>query len=148
MVADQTIHFTDQIAGDYHQNLASEVGDFVLKRRDSLYAYQLATVVDDIDMRVTDVLRGADLLDSSPRQIALFHALGHSPPRFWHVPLLCDENGHRLSKRDGADSLQSLRQAGNSADQIIAQLAKSLGLCQDSAISAKGLLSRLKEDRS
>lgn len=97
----EPIVLTDNIAGSYRQNLATQVGDFVVKRKDGVFAYQLATVVDDGLLGVSDVLRGADLLDSTPRQIALSRALGLPPiADFWHAPLKLDANGERLAKRN------------------------------------------------
>lgn len=122
-----TIGVDDKVKGWFKQDLATEVGDFVLRRADGLFAYQLAVVVDDIEMEITDVLRGEDLLDSTPRQIALYHALGSEPPRFWHVPLMLDAAGERMSKRDGSESLRSLRDAGLEPEQVVGQLAASLG---------------------
>lgn len=143
-VNDKPVYINDCVFGDFEQNLANEVGDFVIKRRDGLFAYQLATVVDDLEMGVSDVLRGIDLLDSAPRQVTIFEALGGPAPHFWHVPLMCDDKGQRLSKRDGADSLFALRQAGASAEQIIAELAADLCLIQTDKISANELLNELK----
>lgn len=127
-VDNQMIYFDDFLAGAQSQNVALETGDFVLKRRDGIFAYQLASVVDDICMGVTDVVRGLDLLDSTPAQIALFRALGATPPRFWHLPLKTDALGKKLAKRDGSDSLLQLRDGGMTAEQIIGQLAFELGL--------------------
>ncbi len=143
-VENQTRSFKDRLAGKTSQNLAAEVGDFIVKRRDGLFAYQLATVVDDIAMGVTDVLRGEDLLDSVPRQVLLFNTLGAQPPNFWHVPLMCDTDGIRLSKRDGANSLLKLRQASKSAEQIIGDLAQQMGLSDRSHLSSNDLLKYLR----
>lgn len=134
----------DEIAGEYRQQLDAEVGDFPVRRADGIFAYQLAVVVDDALMGVTDVLRGADLLSSAPRQIALFNALGLPVPRFWHVPLLCDECGMRLSKRDGAESIQLMREEGMGPQELVGQLAESVGLAEPGeVISARELLGRL-----
>lgn len=102
-VPDETLAFTDGISGPIRQNLASEVGDFVLKRADGLYAYQLAVVVDDGDAGVTQVVRGADLLGSTPRQIYLQRCLGLSSPAYFHLPLVLGEDGAKLSKRHGGE---------------------------------------------
>ena len=94
-VGNGAVEFVDQVVHAQNQELAREVGDFVVKRRDGLYAYQLAVVVDDALMGVTDVVRGADLLGSTPRQIALYETLELPAPRFWHVPVMNDEHGNR-----------------------------------------------------
>lgn len=103
------------------------IGDFVVKRADGLFSYQLAVVVDDAAMGITDVLRGADLLDSTPRQLALYEALGLTPPSFTHVPLIADENGLRLSKRDRSITLDSLREAGNRPEALVGAFARAAG---------------------
>jgi glutamyl-tRNA synthetase len=103
-------------------------GDFVVARSDGVVAYQLAVVVDDLDMQITEVVRGADLLSSVPRQIALFRALGASPPAFLHVPLVLGDDGERLAKRHGAIAVRDLRASGASASAIVGRLAASLGL--------------------
>jgi glutamyl-Q tRNA(Asp) synthetase len=96
------IGFTDRFAGYQEQRLALESGDFVLKRADGYWAYQLAVVVDDAAQGVTDVVRGADLLDSTPRQIYLQQALGLPQPSYLHVPVVVNERGEKLSKQTGA----------------------------------------------
>ena len=96
------IGFDDGLQGRYAQDLAAEVGDFVLRRADGYWAYQLAVVVDDADQGITDVVRGADLLDSTPRQILLQRALGLPTPRYLHLPLVLDAHGHKLSKSSAA----------------------------------------------
>ncbi len=100
-VSDEVICFDDGIMGRHCQNLERDVGDFVLHRSDGLFAYQLAVVVDDIDSGVTQVVRGADLLSSTPRQIYLYHCLGETAPDYFHLPLACDEGGRKISKRYG-----------------------------------------------
>ena len=92
------IQFTDGLQGHYQQCIATSVGDFVLRRSDGLWAYQLAVVVDDAEQHITDIVRGADLLDSTPRQIMLQRLLGLPTPRYLHLPLLRDTNGNKLSK--------------------------------------------------
>lgn len=104
-VPDETIAFDDRACGRYSQDLAREVGDFVVQRADGPWAYQLAVVVDDDEQRVTDVVRGEDLLDNTPRQIFLQRALGLATPRYLHVPVVTNERGEKLSKQTGARAL-------------------------------------------
>lgn len=118
---------TDALTGmTLCQWLPRDVGDFVLRRNDGVYAYHLAVVVDDALMNVTDVLRGADLWTASPRQAALHRALGLTPPRFLHVPLLTDYRGERLAKRGGAPPLSAWRERGEAPGRVLADLARSL----------------------
>ena len=98
-VPDRTYSFNDRVQGQYSQDLGREVGDFVIRRRDGLIAYQLAVVLDDAWQGITDVVRGADLLDSTPRQLFLQELLGLSRPRYLHVPLIIQPDGHKLGKR-------------------------------------------------
>lgn len=125
-----SVGFVDRLCGPYHQDIARDVGDFVLRRGDGAWAYQLAVVVDDADMGITDIVRGADLLDSTPRQLHLLRALdpGLPAPRFAHVPLILGAGGAKLSKRDGAPDLGALREAGASPARVLAALARSVGL--------------------
>lgn len=91
-------HFIDRVQGEYRQHLGREVGDFVIRRRDGLYAYQLAVVLDDAWQGVTDIVRGADLLDSTPRQLYLQELLGLPEPRYLHIPLITQPDGNKLGK--------------------------------------------------
>lgn len=100
-----TYHFIDRLQGPFSQHLESAVGDFVIRRRDGIVAYQLAVVMDDIAQGVTDVVRGADLLDSTARQLHLYHLLGARPPRYLHTPLVVRQQGEKLSKRLGSKAL-------------------------------------------
>jgi glutamyl-tRNA synthetase len=122
----------DEVFGRVHNDLRVDVGDFVLRRSDGAWAYQLAVVVDDAAMAITHVCRGADLLDSAPRQVALARALGHEPPRFAHVPLVVGPDGIKLSKRHGAPDVSELREGGADPERVVAVLARSLGLVASS----------------
>lgn len=107
-VPDQSICFEDAIQGPVSCNVASDVGDFVIRRRDGLFAYQLAVVVDDAAQHITHVVRGADLLSSTPRQILLQRALGGvATPAYAHLPLVLDQDGVKLSKSAGAAAVNS-----------------------------------------
>ncbi len=146
-VPSRTIEFEDRIIGHISQSLNREVGDFVIKRADGLFAYQLAVVVDDGVMGITDVVRGADLLDSTARQIELFEALSYPIPNFWHVPMMLDDSGARLSKRDGADSLEVWQQQGKSAEAVVGYLAFTAGLiAEERTISTLELVQGLTLD--
>jgi len=103
------IRFDDAIQGPMHQDLATDIGDFVLLRADHVYAYQLAVVVDDAEQGITDVVRGADLLDSTPRQIFLHKLLKFTPPRYCHVPVAANANGEKLSKQTHAAAVDYAR---------------------------------------
>jgi len=106
---DRPIAFTDRIQGPQSQWLARDVGDFVVRRADRRFAYQLAVVVDDADQRITDVVRGADLLASTPRQIWLQRQLGLPTPRYAHVPVVVNARGEKLSKQTRAEALPATR---------------------------------------
>jgi glutamyl-Q tRNA(Asp) synthetase len=110
-VPDLSIGFDDAVVGEFRQSLAGDCGDFVVRRRDGLYAYQLAVVVDDALQGVTEVVRGADLLDSTPRQIFLQQCLDFSQPAYAHVPLILDPEGRKLGKSEGAAELNPDRPA-------------------------------------
>jgi glutamyl-tRNA synthetase len=127
-VEEGEVRFADRLQGEQVERVDRTVGDFVLKRRDGLYAYQLAVVVDDLRMGIDEVVRGADLLASTARQIALCEALGGTPPAYAHVPLVLDAQGGKLSKRDAAADIASLRAGGAAAEQVVGYLAWSLGL--------------------
>lgn len=127
-VHDRPVSFADRVRGPVTERVDLAVGDFVLKRRDGLYAYQLAVVVDDLAMGIDDVVRGADLLASTARQIQLIEALGGAPPEYAHVPLMVNARGEKLSKRDQGLTLRSLRQAGVRPEAVAGYLAYSLGL--------------------
>ena len=118
--------FEDVLCGSYPEGGVG--GDLVLRRADGIWAYQLAVVVDDAEAKISEVIRGADLLSSTPRQIALYRALGYPEPRFAHVALVVDRAGARLATRHQATSIESLRESGRSPEQVIGELACSLGL--------------------
>ena len=101
-VNDQIVSFDDAVQGHIEQNLATDVGDFVLLRADGLFAYQLAVVVDDAEQEITHVVRGADLIDSTPRQIFLQHCLGVPTPQYVHLPVATSAAGEKLSKQTAA----------------------------------------------
>ena len=126
-VPQETIRFTDRHLGPCEEDLAAECGDFIIRRSDGLFAYQLAVVADDALTGVTEVVRGADLLSSSPRQIYLYRLLGYPPPLFCHFPLLCAPDGRRLSKRD-RDLDVGLLRSRLSPQQVIGLLACAAGL--------------------
>lgn len=121
-VPDEYITFADRIKGMQTVNLAGHCGDFILRRGDGAWSYQLAVVVDDAMMGVTEVMRGDDLLLSAARQIYLYRLLGFTPPEFAHVPLVCNEEGIRLSKRDKSLSMEYLR-AHHSPEEILGMAA-------------------------
>ena len=121
-----SLGFEDLVCGTYPEGVVG--GDFILRRADGVWAYQLAVVVDDAESGITEVIRGADLLSSTPRQIALYRALGHAVPRFAHVGLVVDSDGTRLSKRHGATAIEALRDSGKRPEDVIGLLACSLDL--------------------
>lgn len=139
----EAVGFTDNIVGPFTQDLARDVGDFVLRRADGLYAYQLAVVVDDLLMGITDVVRGVDLIESTPRQILLYRALGVSAPEFWHVPLMLDKKGRRMSKRYHSQTIVDFRAEGGNPSQLIGLLAASVGMVESNMlVTATELLHR------
>jgi glutamyl-Q tRNA(Asp) synthetase len=127
------ISFDDRFAGRVEHHLAHDAGDFVLKRADGFWAYQLAVVVDDAAQGVTDIVRGADLIDSTPRQIYLQRLLGVPTPRYLHVPVLRNEQGEKLSKQTGAAAVAP-RDEGECVGALLAA-ARALGLPLDRAAS-------------
>ncbi len=122
------VAFEDHVAGPQREDVQAQVGEFVLRRTDGAWAYQLAVVVDDGAMGVTDVLRGADLLSSTARQILLQRALGLSTPSYAHVPLVLGPDRVKLGKRHGAPDITRLRTAGADPRRVVAWLARSAGL--------------------
>ncbi len=141
-VPNSTLTFEDQCQGVYSQNLQVSCGDFILRRSDGVYAYQLAAPADDGALHVTEVVRGQDLLSSTPRQIWLIQELGYTPPQYCHIPLLLAPDGRRLAKRDGDLELITMRNNGWRAEDIIGLLAVWAGLLPKwQAIRAQDLLS-------
>ena len=124
---DVEISFEDGLQGQYRENLARECGDFILRRSDGVWAYQLAVTVDDGLMGVTEVVRGLDLLSSTPRQIWLLEQMGFAAPRYTHVPLLLSADGRRLSKRD-QDMDLGILQLSKTAPETVGELAFLCGL--------------------
>ena len=123
-VTEGEVHWQDRLLGEHNQNVASAVGDFVLKRSDALWSYQLAVVVDDADQGMTHVVRGQDLADNTPRQILLQQALGLPRPVYMHTPLVMAADGQKLSKQNGAVSLdldtpEKVMQTLNAAAQVL-----------------------------
>jgi glutamyl-Q tRNA(Asp) synthetase len=108
-VPSMPVSFVDRAMGTVSQDVAAEIGDFVVKRRDGLHAYQLADVVDDAEQGITHVVRGADLLWSTPRQILLQGALGLATPRYLHFPVVTNATGEKLSKQTGAEAVDAAR---------------------------------------
>ena len=140
-VPDEVIAFEDGHMGHYEENLARDCGDFFLRRADGVFAYQLAVVVDDALMGVDEVVRGSDLLSSTPRQLWLYRELGLTPPKFYHLPLLLASDGRRLSKRDGDQSLENLREK-YTPEEIIGKLAFACGLQASPAPTTPQALAR------
>ena len=140
-VPDQVIQFTDLLQREYRENLARDCGDFILRRSDGVFAYQLAVVVDDGLMGINQVVRGSDLLTSTPRQIFLQRLLGYATPEYCHVPLLCAPDGRRLSKREADLTLDSLRASGVRPEEIVGRLACCAGLIdRPEPVSARELI--------
>ena len=122
-IASTCVRWRDRRLGPQQQDVASAVGDFVLRRADGLWAYQLAVVVDDAEQGVTDVVRGEDLADNTPRQVLLQQALGLPTPRYLHTPLVRGANGEKLSKQNGAQALELAEPV-----KALAEAAQTLGL--------------------
>lgn len=127
-VTDEEVEFLDACAGPVRLAPRRDVGHFVVRRSDGLWAYQLAVVVDDAAMGITEVVRGADLLASTGAQLALYGALGLRPPTFAHVGLLADEGGERLAKRRGSMTLHELELAGVRPERVLGLLARTIGI--------------------
>ncbi len=129
-VPDEDVSFTDGLFGVQTENLKRDCGDFILRRSDGLYGYQLAVVVDDAAQGVTEVVRGRDILSATPRQLYLQHLLGAETPRYVHIPLLVDAQGRRLAKRDRDLDLSALAKR-MSPEDMLGMLAFSAGLLDE-----------------
>jgi glutamyl-tRNA synthetase len=128
------VSFVDGALGEIESDVGATCGDFVLRRGDGLFAYHLAVVVDDLAMRITDVVRGADLVSSTARQILLMRLLGaREVPRYTHVPLVLAADGARLAKRDPRAIIRELRAQGVAPESILGALAHGLGLKDDAS---------------
>ncbi len=112
------VNFYDQNLGYVEKVAQRDFGDFLVWNRDDVPAYELAVVADDTAMGITEVVRGADLLTSTARQILIYEALEARPPAFYHCPLVCDQEGRRLAKRSGGLSIRELREAGKNPKEI------------------------------
>ena len=146
-VPDEAIAFTDLLQGGCRENLARDCGDFILRRSDGVYAYQLAVVVDDAAMGVTQVVRGSDLLSSAPRQLWLQGRLGLPHPEYGHLPLLLAPDGRRLAKRDRDLELGQLQKA-YTAPELIGRLAHAARLIdRPEAVSPQELLPLFSWDK-
>lgn len=144
------VDFQDNFSGAHHFDVEHQLGDFVIAKGDGTPAYQLAVVVDDADMNVTNIVRGDDLIDSTPRQILLYRALGVADriPAYTHLPLVIGTDGRRLAKRHGDTRLASYRDAGVPASRVLALLAKWSGIEKtDDVTIAKDLIGRFSLDR-
>ncbi len=127
-VPNERISFVDGVQGEYSENLAKDAGDFILRRADGVYAYQLAVVIDDALSGITEVVRGRDLLSSTPRQIYLYRLFGFTPPTFYHIPLVVMPDGRRLSKRDGDMDIGTFRRRFVSPEPLLGHLGYAAGL--------------------
>ena len=137
------VSFADGLYGHTVQSISKACGDFTVRRSDGVHAYQLAVVVDDATMQISHVLRGHDLLASTPRQLILYRLLSLKSPQYTHVPLLCSPDGHRLSKRQQDLSLAALRNDGVSAAKVVGYLAWKACLIPDwQPITASELIGR------
>jgi glutamyl-tRNA synthetase len=132
--------FEDGLHGKVTIDVAETVGDFVVRRADGIHAYQLAVAVDDALMGITHVLRGDDLLGSTPRQLQILEALGLPAPRYFHVPLMVGADGQRLSKRKGDINLGWLREHGVKPQRLVAELARTCGLTDAKEIEPRELV--------
>ena len=143
----EEIVFVDGHCGPYREVLARDCGDFLVRRADGVCAYQLAVTVDDALMGITRVVRGRDLLSSTPRQIWLHRALGYEPPRYFHTPLLLAEDGRRLSKREMDLDMGALQKRMR-AEELLGRLAALAGLLEmPEAVTARELVGEFSWDK-
>lgn len=147
-IPEEAVHFKDGVLGSKHFP-AEFSGDFVVKRADGVISYQLAVVADDASMKITHVLRGADLLESTQRQIYLYETLGYDVPQFSHVPLLYGPDGKRLSKRHGsAITLSSIRKSGSKPENLVGRIACLAGLLErPEPVKASEFIKEFRMDR-
>lgn len=145
-VPEEWVEFVDGFKGQCGFEPAKELGDFVIIKADGTAAYQLAVVIDDAAMGVSEVVRGDDLLDSTPRQMLVYQALGLSEkvPNYYHLPLVVGSDGRRLAKRHGDTRLAYYRERGVNAERVMGLLARWCGMEVGDEISAKELLSRFE----
>jgi glutamyl-tRNA synthetase len=137
----------DALCGRYEQDVATVVGDFVVKRKDGVYGYHLACVVDDNRQGVTEVVRGRDLLASSPRQAQLYDAFELPVPGYAHTPLWIEGDGKRMAKRRGDRTLRALFAQGETGEQVLGRIGRALGVCgAGEAIDAEALAQRLDDE--
>ncbi|MGE5218102.1 MAG: tRNA glutamyl-Q(34) synthetase GluQRS [Chloroflexota bacterium] len=142
LVPDRIVRIEDELQGVHDYDARTMLGDFPITRRAGLPAYQLAAVVDDARQSVTEIVRGADLLESCARQWLLQEALGYLHPRWWHVPLVTDESGRRLAKRSDDLSLARLRTAGVDPRRIVSWVARSSGIEAPTLVHAREIVRR------
>lgn len=149
VAAGEIVSFVDDFAGLRSYDVAGQLGDFVIAKADGTPAYQLAVVVDDAAAGVTHVVRGDDLIDSTPRQILLYNALGLDDgiPRYDHLPLVVGEDGRRLAKRHGDTRLSHYRETGVSAGRVLAYLARTMGIEAGDSITLDDLRKQFRLDR-
>ncbi len=141
--AEAEVEVVDRLRGGYR----ATVDDFVLRRGDGIPAYHLVVVVDDAEMGVEEVVRGDDLLESTPRHAHLQSVLGLPEPRWAHVPLVVDAAGDRLAKRDGSDSLRAREDAGESPSRLVALMGRSLGIDTPRECTPADLIEHFRADR-
>lgn len=122
----EVIGFDDRSLGSQSFVAGRDFGDFLVWRRDDVPAYQLACIVDDAAMRITEVVRGADLLKSTARQLLIYRALGLEPPEWYHCPLVADAKGQRLAKRHDALAIRTLREQGKSPEDVLPMIGGML----------------------
>jgi len=141
-VPEGAVSFVDTVAGERTFDVAQQLGDFVIRKADQTPAYQLAVVVDDADMGISQVVRGGDLIDSTPRQMLLYRALGwvNRIPTYTHLPLVVGPDGRRLAKRHGDSRLSHYRDAGASPGQVLSLLAGWCGMSTEANVTITDLL--------